>query len=120
VCEMEPVMYPRSPYSKKRIWYDARTLNPLTMITYDRQGKVWQQWEGGFDLYQRPQGVEWGEGVPDQFWAWTHVHAHDLQSNRMQRFQLVREITGGFKTDVDKPQLFGDYCSMTALRRLGR
>ncbi len=120
IIEMSPTHYPRCPYSKKRIWYDARTLNPLTMITYDRQGKEWQQWEGGFDFYERKPGSKWIEGVPEKFWSWTHVHAHDLQSQRMERFQVLQEITGGFHTDVDNPKLFDEFCSMSALRRLGR
>ena len=47
VVEMEPTSYPRAPIGKKRIWFDARTLYPFTMISYDRQGKIWKQWEGG-------------------------------------------------------------------------
>jgi hypothetical protein len=120
IIEMKPVKYPRAPISKKRIWYDARTLCPLTMTCFDRQGKVWHQYEGGFDYYERKAGMKWGEGVPDQFWAWTLCHAHDIESNRLQRFQIVQEVTGGYQTNVDNPQFFGDYCSMDSLRRLGR
>ena len=58
VVELSPTSYPRAPISKKRIWYDARTLCPLTMITFDRQGKLWQQWEGGFDYYQAGPGCD--------------------------------------------------------------
>ena len=71
--------YPRAPIGKKRIWYDARTLNSAAMISYDRQGKVWKQWEGGFDYYDRKPGMTWIEGVPEHFWGWTHVHAHDSE-----------------------------------------
>jgi len=120
IVEMSPTHYPRAPYSKKRIWYDARTLNPLTMITYDRQGKEWQQWEGGFDYYERKPGTPWVEGVPEKFWAWTFCHAHDLQSGRMERFQVLQQITGGFHTAVDDPKLYDEFCSMSSLRRLGR
>jgi hypothetical protein len=52
---MEPTSYPRAPISKKRIWFDARTLYPMTMISYDRQGKIWKQWEGGSDYYEQPR-----------------------------------------------------------------
>jgi len=120
IVEMSPTHYPRSPYSKKRIWYDARSLGPLTMITYDRAGKEWQQWEGGFDYYERKPNYKWIEGVPDHFWSWTHVHAHDLQNQRMSRFQYVQAITGGLASTVDDPKLFDEFCSMSALRRLGR
>jgi len=56
VVEMEPTSYPRAPISKKRIWFDARTLCPMTMISYDRQGRIWKQWEGGSDYYERKPG----------------------------------------------------------------
>ena len=120
VVELQPVAYPRAPIGKKRIWYDARTLTPLTMISYDRQGKVWKQWEGGFDYYERKPGMTWIEGVPEHFWSWTHVHAHDLQSNRMSRFYYAQTVPGGFHATVDDARLFGDFCSIEALERLGR
>jgi hypothetical protein len=100
VVELEPVAYPRAPIGKKRIWYDARTLTPLTMISYDRQGKVWKQWEGGFDYYERKPGMKWIEGVPEHFWSWTHVHAHDLQNNRMSRFYYAQTVPGGYHATV--------------------
>jgi hypothetical protein len=40
VVEMEPTSYPRATISKERIWFDARTLYPMTMISYERQGKI--------------------------------------------------------------------------------
>jgi Protein of unknown function (DUF1329) len=120
VVELEPVAYPRAPIGKKRIWYDARTLTPLTMISYDRQGKVWKQWEGGFDYYERKPGMTWIEGVPEHFWSWTHVHAHDLQNNRMSRFYYAQSVPGGYHATVDDNRLFGDFCSIEALERLGR
>ena len=120
VVELEPVAYPRAPIGKKRIWYDARTLTPLTMISYDRQGKVWKQWEGGFDYYERKPGMKWIEGVPEHFWSWTHVHAHDLQNNRMSRFYYAQTVPGGYHATVDDSRLFGDFCSIEALERLGR
>ncbi len=119
VVELSPTSYPRAPMSKKRIWYDARTLCPLTMITFDRQGRMWQQWEGGFDFYKRRPGMKWIEGVPDNFWSWTHVHAHDLQSNQMSRLQLAQQIEG-YATKINDPHLFGDFCTMQALEQLGR
>ena len=36
VVEMEPTSNPRAPIGKKRIWFDARTLYPITMISFDR------------------------------------------------------------------------------------
>ncbi len=90
------------------------------MISYDRQGKMWKQWEGGFDYYERKPGMKWIEGTPDHFWSWTHVHAHDLQSNRMSRFYYAQTVPGGYHATVDDARLFGDFCAMEALERLGR
>ena len=105
VVELKRGHYPRAPIGKKRIWYHGATLCPLTMISYDRQGKLWKQWEGGFDYYQRKPGMKSIEGVPDHFWSWTHVHAHDLQSNRMSRFYYAQEVSGGYHADIDNPRL---------------
>ncbi len=121
VCEMSPTHYPRSPIGKKRIWYDARTINPLTMICYDRTGKPWQQWEGGFDTYHKtPNAVGWNSSLPDHFWSWVYVHCLDMQSRRMTRFQIVPEIFGGFKPGINQTRYLHEYCSMDTLRRLGR
>ncbi len=121
IVDYEPVKYPRSPISKKRTWFDARTMQPLVTNTYDRQGKLWQQWEGGFAWYDKADGgVEWPTGAPDKFWWWTHVIPYDIQSNTCSRMQLTPEITGGYKIRINDPGIFEEYCSMSALRRLGR
>ena len=121
IVDYEPVKYPRAPISKKRTWFDARTLQPLVTNTYDRGGKLWQQWEGGFAWYDKADGgVDWPDTAPDKFWWWAHVHAYDLQSGTLARLQLTPEITGGFKIHINDPQIFGEYCSMDSLRRLGR
>jgi len=120
VVDMEPTSYPRAPIGKKRIWFDARTLYPFTMISYDRQGKIWKQWEGGGDYYERKPGMKWIEGTPDTFVSWSYVHAHDLQSNRMSRFYYAQTVPGGYYATVDSPRLFEDFCTIEALERLGR
>jgi Protein of unknown function (DUF1329) len=117
VVEMEPTSYPRAPIGKKRIWFDGRTLYPMTMISYDRQGRIWKQWEGGSDYYERKPGMKWFEGTPDHFVSWSHVHAHDLQSNRMSRFYCAQTVPGGYHATVDDPSLFDNFCTMEALER---
>jgi hypothetical protein len=87
------------------------------MISYDRQGKVWKQWEGGSDYYERKPGMKWFEGIPDHFVSWSHVHAHDLQSNRMSRFYCAQTVPGGYHASVDDPSLFDNFCTMEALER---
>ena len=120
VVEMEPTSYPRAPISKKRIWFDARTLYPWTMISYDRQGKIWKQWEGGGDYYERKPGMKWIEGTPDTFTSWSHVHAHDLQSNRMSRLYYAQTVPGGYHAAIDDPSLFDEFCTIEGLERHGR
>jgi hypothetical protein len=48
----------------------------MTMISdhdqYYRQGKVWKQWEGSSDCYERKPGTKWFEGTPDHFVSWSH------------------------------------------------
>jgi hypothetical protein len=117
IVEMEPTSYPRAPIGKKRIWFDARTLYPITMISFDRQGKIWNQWEGGSDYYERKPGMKWIEGTPDHFVCWSHVHAHDLRSNRMSRFYYAQTVPGGYHATADAPSLFDNFCTMEALER---
>jgi hypothetical protein len=45
--------------------------------------------------YERKPGMKWIEGTPDHFVCWSHVHAHDLQSNRMSRFYYAQTVPGG-------------------------
>jgi hypothetical protein len=61
--EMEPTSYPRAPIGKKRIWSMRARFNPIIMISFDRQGKIWKQWEGGSDYYERKPGMKWIEGT---------------------------------------------------------
>ena len=117
VIEMEPTSYPHAPISRKRIWFDARTLYPITMICYDRQGRMWKQWESGSDYYERKPGMKWIEGIPNHFISWSYVHAHDLQSNRMSRFYCAQTVPGGYHATVDDQSLFDNFCTMEALER---
>jgi hypothetical protein len=38
----------------------------------------------------------------------------------MSRFYYAETVPGGYHADIDNPRLFGDFCSMEALERLGR
>jgi len=121
IVDYEPVKYPRAPISKKRTWFDARTMQPLVTNTYDRQGKLWQQWEGGFAWYDKADGgVDWPSSAPDKFWWWAHVHAYDVQNETLAKLQLTPEVTGGYTIRINDPAIFNEFCSMSALRRMGR
>ena len=47
VIECEPTGYPRAPISKRRVYIDARTMVAYTSVSYDRQGKVYKNFEHG-------------------------------------------------------------------------
>lgn len=118
VVDMEPTSYPRAPYSRKRIWFDARTLTPLVMNSFDRRGQVWKQWEGSFDTYDHG-GVQWTGGRKDPYWSWCSVHSHDIQSDRISVLEQVREIAGGYVCRVNDPAVYDEFCTEAAIRRLG-
>jgi hypothetical protein len=121
ICELSPTHYPRAPISKKRIWFDARTIYPFTMVAYDRQGKPWQLYQGGGDAYRKtPNAVQWNNDLPDEWVGWSYFHSMDIQSRRMTRAQIVPEIQGGYKLGINQNRYLEEYCSMDALRRLGR
>lgn len=121
ICELSPTHYPRAPISKKRIWFDTRTIYPFAMVSYDRQGKPWQLYEGGGDVYRKtPSTVQWNRDLPDEWVGWVYYHSMDVQSRRMSRAQIVPEIAGGFKPGINQNRYLDEYCSMDTLRRLGR
>ncbi|MBI4697009.1 MAG: DUF1329 domain-containing protein [Gammaproteobacteria bacterium] len=117
VVELEPTGYPRAPYSKKRIWFDARTVTPMVMNSFDRRGQVWKQWEGGFDFYEKPNNV-FKSRMPHPIWSWTHVHSHDIQSDRITSFEHVPRVAGA-QDGYNDPDAYENYLTESAIRRLG-
>ncbi|MDP2324157.1 MAG: DUF1329 domain-containing protein, partial [Gammaproteobacteria bacterium] len=100
VCEAEPTGYARAPISKKRVWFDARTGLPILMVTYDRKGEPFKSFDGAYSVYDNK-----GKQVMDgkyPYWSWTHVHAHDVQSNHMSRLKQVQQIAGGWRWFVNR------------------
>jgi len=118
VVELEPTGYPRAPYSKKRIWFDARTMTPMVMNSFDRRGQAWKSWEGGFDTWDKP-GNTFKSNLPHPVWSWTHVHSHDIQSDRISIQQQVPRIAGGFQTAFNIEDAYNNYTTQAAIRRLG-
>jgi hypothetical protein len=117
VVEAEPVKYARAPISKKRVWVDARTLLPLSMVTFDRRGDIFRSFDGAYSLYQHGEKSVMDGQHP--YWSWTRVHAHDVQTNRMTRLEQVREVAGGYKTQVNTDGIYDRFLTRAALRRLG-
>ena len=118
IAECEPTGYARAPVSKKRGWFDARTGLPVLMVTYDRKGEVFKSFDGAYSVYDNK-----GKQVMDgkyPYWSWTHVHAHDVQSNHMSRLKHVKEISGGWQWWVNRgTEVYNEYLTKAALRRLG-
>jgi hypothetical protein len=121
VVDCEPVKYPRSPYSRKRIWIDARSGCPLTMITYDRRGQMYKHWESASDYYDATDrgGPAIAEPTGRPMWSWVHVHCTDLQTNDIGLLSLSRTMEGGYQTKMNDPSLYGTYCTEQALLQLG-
>ncbi|MFA7282074.1 MAG: DUF1329 domain-containing protein [Sterolibacterium sp.] len=117
VVEAEPVMYPRAPVGKKRVWFDARTFLPLCMVSYDRRGQMFRHFDGSFSVYDDGKGKVMDGKNP--YWSWSTVHAYNVQTNRMTRIEQVREIPGGFSMRVNDPSIYEKYLTIAALQRLG-
>jgi hypothetical protein len=117
IVAAEPVKFPRAPISKKRVWFDARTMLPIAMVSYDRRGEVYRSFDGAYALYEA-DGKSFMDGK-HPYWSWTHVHAFDIQTNRMTRLEQVKAITGGHASRANDPGIYERYLTNNALMRLG-
>lgn len=117
VCEAEPVRFPRAPVSKKRVWFDARTLLPVAMMSFDRRGQPYKSFDGAYGLYEHGEKRFMDGEHP--YWSWGHVHAFDIQTGRMTRLEQVRAISGGHATAVNDAGIYDEYLTQAALMRLG-
>ena len=118
VAEAEPIAFERAPVSKKRVWFDARNLMPIAMVTYDRQGKPFKSFDGCYGLYE--DGDQRFLDGQHPYWSWTYVHAFDFHSGRITRMEQVRGIDGGHRTRVHDPAIYEEYLTRGAIMRLGR
>lgn len=116
VVEAEPTGYPRAPISKKRVWFDARTLLPVNMVSYDRRGEPFKSFDGTYSMYENgDQKVMDGK---QPYWSWCNVHAHNVQSDRMTRLVQVKNLRG-YEMRVNDPSIYDDFLTLQALRRMG-
>jgi len=118
VIEMEPVKYPRAPYSKRRVWLDARTMTPLMSIAYDRAGKVWKQFEFGTALYEKPNGEKYSVGG-ESYWSWTHLHIHDIQQDRVSSAMQLKRNNEGYRSTFNDSNIYEDFYTIQSIRRRG-
>ncbi|MEM9122707.1 MAG: DUF1329 domain-containing protein [Pseudomonadota bacterium] len=117
LVEAEPVKYPRAPISKKWVWFDARTMLPISMVSFDRQGKPYRSFDGAYGYYD--DGTNKVMDGKHPYWSWGHVHVHDIQVNRVSRLEQVKKVSGGISMKVNDPSLYDKYLTQTALRQLG-
>lgn len=117
VIEAIPVSFPRSPVSKKRVCFDARTLLPLKMISYDRRGKPFRYFDGSFSLFEdKYDRVTDGANT---YWSWSTIHAFNVQTSRMSRIEQVKSVAGGHVMLVNDSSIYSRYLTTDALQRLG-
>ncbi|MCC6297367.1 MAG: DUF1329 domain-containing protein [Pseudomonadales bacterium] len=117
VIDAEPVRFPKAPISRKRVWFDARTLAPLMMVSFDRRGEIFRSFDGAGSVYSDGANTVLDGAHP--YVSWTHVHAYNIQTNRMTRLEQVRQISGGYRMSANAPDLYERYLTQAALRRLG-
>ncbi len=117
VFEMEPVKYPRAPYSKKRIYSDARTGQPTNMIAYDRAGKPWKAWEQTYGIYEK-NGLRVPATGPYPYWSWQQAHMLDLQSRIAGSFTHLPSLGAGWPDHYNDPKAM-EFCTVEALARYG-
>lgn len=116
VVEAEPTGFPRAPVSKKRVWFDARTLLPFAMVSYDRRGEPFRFFDGAYALYEAGAARVMDGRHP--YWSWTHIHAHEVQTGRVTRIEQVASA-GGHRMRVNDPAAYDAYLTESALRRFG-
>ncbi len=117
VIEAEPVRYPRAPVGRKRVWFDARTLTPFQMVSFDRRGDLFRHFDASFSLYDDGKGRVMDGKQP--YWSWATVHAFNVQTQRMTRIEQVREVAGGHTMRVNDPTVYEKYLTLSAMQRLG-
>jgi hypothetical protein len=122
VVELEPVGYANAPISKKRIWFDARTMNPMMMIVYDKEGRPWQGYSSTCSLYSaNGQTISNRHPLPskDPYWSWCAVQLHDLKTGHVTQAAQVKQISGGYTLKVNDPGAYQQFCTVESLQQLG-
>lgn len=117
VVEAEPIGYPRAPVGKKRVWIDVRNMMYVGYHTYDRRGELFKSFDPVYSLYEK--GGQREMTGKNTTWSFTGVHSHDIQGNRMSRFNQVKQITGGIASARNSDGLYDKYLTEQAIQRLG-
>ncbi|PWR25250.1 DUF1329 domain-containing protein [Zavarzinia aquatilis] len=118
VIDSEPTGYPRAPVGKRRTYVDVRNMQGLVSNTYDRRGELWKLVEAPYGRYER-NGKTVKDGNGEVVWSVQSCMAHDIQSNRLSRFYMAEEIGGGYKPSWNSGNLYEQFLTIQAIRRLG-
>ncbi len=118
IVDATPTGYPRAPVGRKRVWVDTRNMQFNAYETYDRRNQSLKSFEPvwGQRIVNGQVLMTEKDGTP--VWSWTHVHSHDVQTNRMTRFTHAHDVAGvesGFNVDG----LYDKYLTPQAINRLG-
>lgn len=117
ILEAEPTGFSRAPYSKKRVYVDARNFVFPQLLTYDRRNELFKAGEPGFGQYKTATNEVLDKGKPA--WSWTWYHSHDFQGRTMSRFNQTESVAGGFRSDYNLTNVYDNYMTQAAMRRLG-
>lgn len=117
VIDAEPIRYPRAPVGRKRVWFDARTLVPFQMVSFDRRGELFRHFDASFASYDDGRARVMDGKQP--YWSWATAHAYNVQTRRMTRLEQVREVAGGHTMRVNDPSVYEKYLTTAAMQRLG-
>ena len=125
VTSCEPTGYPRSPVSKRVAYVDARNNMAASNIRYDRQGKLWSNFEMAHGQFKGggkdgKRFIKAADGV-NPAWSWIYVHIYDFQNRRMSLCNHSKGAAGvEARFQADPEWLFNTYCTAQALQALGR
>ena len=119
VIDSEPIGFPRAPVGKKRVWIDTRNMEFIASHTYDRRGELFKSFEPVFSQYEKGNLRDLDHTGKNSTWSWTGVLCHDVQSNRMSRFQQNKECTGGLKSARNVEGMYEKFLTEQAISRLG-
>lgn len=95
-----------------------RTLLPFAMVSFDRRGTAFRSFDGAFALYR--QGDRQVSDGDHPYWSWTHLHAHNLQTDHVTRIEQVREVSGGHRMMVNDQSAYDRYLTRQSMMRNGR
>ena len=119
VLEAEPTAYPHAPVARRRVYVDARNMNVVQALTYDRRGEVWKSFETGSG--QRLAGAVRETASDGRLeWSFNWLISHDLQRHAVTRVLQAERCRGDWRTRLDPDiDLVANFLTERALERMG-